>query len=158
MCIDFKALDDINYKKVSKLAVYEDQLPYVGSVKANIDISSGDKSKKFFVIQKGELVIGAFCIDIDYSSSIELASDKDLGLRSYLIDKEFQGKGYGKEACIKLKSFLQINFQNHNRILLTVNCKNKKAFAIYCASGFVNSNKIYYGGRAGPQHLLEMDY
>ena len=39
-------------------------------------------------------------------------------------------------------------------IVLTVNCNNAAALALYLRAGFRDSGTLYHGGRSGPQHLL----
>ena len=41
-------------------------------------------------------------------------------------------------------------------LALTVNTSNPLAIRVYLRSGFTDTGRLYYGGRLGPQHVLEL--
>lgn len=77
-----------------------------------------------------------------------------LGLRSFQIDAAWQGRGLGNRAMGVLLADLAQRHPQARRIVLTVNCHNAAALALYRRAGFMDSGTLYHGGRSGPQHLL----
>jgi len=37
-----------------------------------------------------------------------------------------------------------------------VNTSNPRAIRTYLRSGFIDTGRLYYGGRLGPQHVLQL--
>ncbi|MDG3088199.1 GNAT family N-acetyltransferase [Vibrio hannami] len=109
---------------------------------------------EFFVINQGSELVGFFMLDKAYSHEYTFTEQKELGLRNILIDQKFQGKGYAVEALKKLFNYLYGAYPDYNSICLTVNKKNRNAYSAYVKAGFIDTDKLYYGGDAGPQHIL----
>ena len=76
--------------------------------------------------------------------------------RGFLIDQKHQGKGYGKKAAILLNNYILENYPRFKGIVLTVKCKNKAAYNCYKSAGFFDTNELYHGGPAGPEHIMRM--
>lgn len=94
---------------------------------------------------------------IEHSARSVTGRDEDasaLGLRSFQLDGAWQGRGFGKRALAAACADLAMRFPRARRLLLTVNCDNAAALALYLRHGFEDSGELYHGGRSGPQHLL----
>lgn len=103
----------------------------------------------------GEAVVGYYRIEHSARSLTGRGDEADaLGLRSFQLDAACQGRGLGMIAMDALLADLAQRHPQMRRIVLTVNCDNTVALALYLRAGFVDSGTLYHGGRSGPQHLL----
>lgn len=60
-----------------------------------------------------------------------------------MIDENYQGKGYGKEALKQILSYIGTHpFGNSHRVTLTCNMKNDVALALYRRMGFVETGIV----------------
>jgi len=99
--------------------------------------------------------IGYYRIEHSARTLTGLVDDADaLGLRSFQLDASWQGRGLAMRAMEALLSDLAQRHPQARRLLLTVNCDNAAALALYRRAGFADSGTLYHGGRSGPQHLL----
>ena len=151
--IRFRRIDESGYAAVSHLAVTPEQRPFVGSIESILrDKSPGAHC---YVIQLDKEIAGFFIIDTCYSSSHPFASERELGLRSFFIDRDHQGKGFGRQATAMLKAFLRNTYPDNDSVALTVNRRNGVARHCYLAAGFSDTGELY-DGPAGPKHILRM--
>lgn len=108
----------------------------------------------FYVINEGKELLGFFMIDRAYPKMYTFAGQNEIGLRNLLIDKKYQGNGYAVIALKKFLDYVYGAYPDADSICLTVNKKNIGAYKCYENAGFVDSSELYYGGEAGPQHIL----
>lgn len=102
-----------------------------------------------------DVVAGYYRIERSARSITGRDTDADaLGLRSFQLDAAWQGRGLGIPAMDTLLADLAQRHPQARRIVLTVNCTNAAALALYLRVGFVDSGTLYHDGRSGPQHLL----
>ena len=107
------------------------------------------------VILLGDTPIGYYRIERSARSLTGHDDDADaLGLRSFQLDAAWQGRGLGMLALDALLADLAQRHPQAHRLVLTVNCDNSAALALYRRVGFADSGTLYHGGRSGPQHLL----
>lgn len=142
------------YADVSALSVQEGQSSYVATAKDLLDGREG--GWEYHVIQSNGAIVGFFNIDIHYSQRYEFATNGDVGLRAFFVDKHHQGKGIARSALSQLNAYVGENYPAASTVCLTVNCKNEVAYIAYLKNGFVDSGELYLGGSAGPQHVLRM--
>ncbi len=154
--VKIRRLKNSDLEQVIELSVNEDQLKYVGTIEALLEEASD--TWHFHVITDGETVVGFFNIDIDYSHNYAFAKPNELGLRAFFIDSSHQGKGYGKSAIAALLTHLQRSYDQHSSIALTVNQKNLGAYKCYLNGGFEDTGELFYGGAAGPQHIMRLNF
>ena len=152
--LTIKKIDEVNLSEVSLLSVNSEQLPFVGEIE---DILKNKvESSHYHVIVYASEVVGFFNIDTAYNKHYDFSLENEIGLRSFLIDSNHQGKGYGKLAALMLKDYLSQNYSQYDSIVLTVNCKNPGAYHCYQSGGFLDTNELYLGGAAGPQHIMRL--
>lgn len=140
---------------VLALAVSDEQLPFVGVVSGIIQSSLGSPKESQWVIYSGETPAGFFLLDEAYQVTLGTKLENATGLRAFFIDTRFQGRGIAK-MCLKLlvKEFNVWLGTEHKDLYLTVNRKNKAAYQLYLAVGFIDTKELYLGGQAGPQHIM----
>ncbi|WP_219703854.1 GNAT family N-acetyltransferase [Marinomonas lutimaris] len=138
---------------VITLSVVEEQKKFVGSIE---DILANANAQiRPHVILVEDTIVGFFLIDTTYAKNYDFARQSNsIGLRSFFISKEHQSKGYAKQAILALPNYLSEAYPNHLNIFLTVNCQNLIAKELYLKGGFQDTNTLYHGGAAGPQHIM----
>jgi GNAT superfamily N-acetyltransferase len=75
-------------------------------------------------------------------------------LDSFMVARDCQGQGYAKTILNQLPDTLSKFFPDIRQLNLTVNFRNHGARALYTKCGFENTGDVYWGGPAGPQHIL----
>ena len=139
---------------VRELSVTDAQLPFVGTIQSILDGLT--EYQDCHVVDVDGVLVGFFIIDRAYSQQYMFCDPADIGFRAFFVDKRFQGHGYGKQCVLALRDYLRTEYPNYPGVVLTVNCKNQKAHRIYLDGGFVDNGDLYYGGSAGPQHILRL--
>lgn len=150
--ITITAMQRAHLNEVAELEVANEQVQFVGTI--NEILLNIDENVHPHVILWNNQVIGFFLIDTTYGDHYDFAKTYSLGLRGYFISHPFQGKGYGKKAISLLASYLQRYYSSYSHIYLTVNAKNPAARHCYLNGGFRDTNDLYLGGTAGPQHIM----
>lgn len=105
-----------------------------------------------------ETVVGYY--RIEHSARSITGRDIDatsLGLRSFQIDAQWQGQGFGGQALTLLLQDMVVRHPAARRVMLTVVARNTAALALYRRAGFTDGIELYHGGRSGPQYLLWRD-
>ncbi|MGD8379628.1 MAG: GNAT family N-acetyltransferase [Gammaproteobacteria bacterium] len=152
--LTFARLFPETFSTVARLGVAEEQLPFVGRMSSLLE--KAVETSHYHAIHAGQEVIGFFNLDTVYGDTYPFSFPGELGLRAFFIDRRYQGRGYGKAACLALGPYLEASYGEYPSIALTVNCRNRGALKVYLAGGFSDTGELYHGGRAGPQHILRM--
>ncbi len=157
MMITIRRMTETDVAAVQQLHVHEAQIRFVGRVPELL--ADASPTSHFHVVvahANEETLVGFFNIDTAYANRYDFALPNELGLRSFLIGAEHQGRGYGKATSAELKPFLQRHYPNRDSLCLTVNCQNPAAYHAYLTGGFDDTGELYHGGSAGPQHIMRM--
>lgn len=153
--IKLEKLNASEITEVCSIAVHDDQVKFVGTVKEFL--ADRNEATHLHVIKHNDQVVGCFKIDIAYAESYVFCTEGSIGLRAFLIDAKQQGRGLGTLAVKALLPYLKENYANYPRIYLTVNAKNPAAHTCYQRAGFHETGECYLGGAAGPQHIMYWD-
>ncbi|GMQ46592.1 GNAT family N-acetyltransferase [Vibrio sp. 10N] len=142
-------------EELVNLSVDSSQVEFVGVVSDILQASLAKPSESQWVIYSNDIAVGFFLLDQDYANTIDGVPKGAIGLRAFFIDQRYQGLGLAK-AAIKLitQGFSTWLNQSCTELYLTVNCRNKPAYELYIKSGFVDTQTLYLGGEAGPQHIM----
>ena len=101
-----------------------------------------------------EKPIGFFVLDLS-DDKLEFARNQDeILFRSFSLNPEFQGRGFGKKSMMFLEDFIRNKFPEIKKIILGVNFNNPLAIHLYQSIGYTNSGRTLMG-RNGLQHILE---
>ncbi len=139
---------------VASLDVEDEQREFIGDFSSTLnDISP--KLTGHVILYDGKPA-GFFIIDLDYPSQYNFTTKGSVGLRSFFIASQFQGKGLAKRTLQELRSYLRSQGIEAEKLFLTVNCRNTAAAALYRKCGFRDEGKLYLGGLRGPQHIMHM--
>ena len=150
--IQIKAYSNEYYEHVSRLCISQEQEQFAGTANDFLETTKQGMHQK--IIFHNNLLIGVFNIDTIYSQNYSFAGTNSLGLRALFIDESHQGKGYGVLSMLALKSYLQTEYTDYQTLYLTVNCRNPAARNCYLKANFIDNGELYYGGAAGPQHIM----
>jgi len=130
-------IDETNWIHVSKLEVKEEQKKYVGrpiGILARAYAYRNSRAKAQFIQANNQIIGLVMTRDMDEEPSC-------YELQQLLIDKNHQGKGYGKAA---LKVILDQCKQErkYDNVQLCVDQEDIVAINVYIALGFVDSGYI----------------
>ncbi len=148
-------LDVRMHPQLLRLRVHPAQLDYVGAITDLLaDVVQCPASEPMAILC-GDTPVGYYRIEPDARS----VAGRDLhapalGLRSFFIDADWQGRGLARQALASMYVDLAQRHPRAQLLALTVNCGNTAAVRLYLRNGFIDSGELYHGGLAGPQHLL----
>lgn len=112
-----------------------------------------DSDKSIIVIQLDEMPIGFFILDKG-TDRLQLTNNpKSLLMRSYSINPDYQGKGYGKKVIELLENYIKQHNESVEELVLSVNLQNEHAYQVYMKSGFKDTGRKIMGIR-GLQYAL----
>jgi ribosomal protein S18 acetylase RimI-like enzyme len=106
-------------------------------------------------ILHGDTVVGYYRIEQSARSITGRDIDTtSLGLRSFQIDAQWQGRGLGRRALILLLQDMAEQHPSARQVMLIVGDLNIAAMALYRRAGFTDGIELYHGCRSGAQYLL----
>jgi len=120
-------LDKQNFWSTLNLSIKEDQNDFVLDAKTSVAMGLMYRTKKIFAQMEGNLVVGVLVLDIDKKKNYY---DIDI----VLIDKKYQGRGYGKLMVKWAVDYLKN--EGAKTLLIGVNRNNIGAQKIYMSAGF----------------------
>ncbi|MBR6536651.1 MAG: GNAT family N-acetyltransferase [Lachnospiraceae bacterium] len=136
--IQLKEIAKDNLDEVLALSVAEHQKSFVSTVAASLAQAYVYKDTAFpFGIYAGDKPVGFIMLGY-------YESRKQYTLWKFLIDKEQQGKGYGKEALKQGIAYLKERF-DAKEIFTGVSLGNERAKHLYRSFGFVETGLIEDG-------------
>jgi RimJ/RimL family protein N-acetyltransferase len=119
---------------------------------ADVAVCSGSEAMS---ILHDDTVIGCYRLDASARSVSGRDFDRPaLGLRSFFIDSQWQGRGFGRAALDALIADAMRRHHHARMLVLTVHTSNTIALKLYRRAGFIENGELYHGGHGGPQHLL----
>jgi RimJ/RimL family protein N-acetyltransferase len=140
---------------VRALQVAPGQADYVGDTAFNFAQAQADPLSEAMAILAGDAVAGFYRLDFAPNAVAGRGfGAPSVGLRAFMLDRTWQGRGLGTRATAAACADLQRRHPRRRLLVLTVNCRNIAAIAAYRRAGFVDTGELFRGGRAGPQHLM----
>lgn len=143
------------HAQLLQLRVRPDQDDFVSPVAVTLADALVCEGSEPMAILLGDRPIGFYRLEESVRSIA--GHDVDwpaLGLRSFFIDQAWQGRGLGSAVMAAVIDDVETRHPGIEALVLTVNCRNAPALALYLRAGFVDTGELHLGGRAGPQHLL----
>jgi ribosomal protein S18 acetylase RimI-like enzyme len=139
---------------VARIEVAPEQVRFGGVPAASVPVGDREPSRESVVILRDGAPVGYFQLDTRGVPGAP-AGPEIIGLRALAIDRGAQNQGVGRGAMLALPAYVRTRFPERRTVALTVNVDNPAAIALYAATGFVDAGGgLYYGGHAGPQHVL----
>jgi len=143
------------HAQLLQLRVRPDQDDFVSPVAVTLADALVCEGSEPMAILLGDRPIGFYRLEESVRSIA--GHDVDwpaLGLRSFFIDQAWQGRGLGSAVMAAVIDDVETRHPGIEALVLTVNCRNAPALALYLRAGFADTGELHLGGRAGPQHLL----
>ena len=134
--MEFRAIDKSNYWDCIELVVDKSQEGFVADNKQSLVEAAYEEGLYTLGIYHEDTMIGFVLYDYDDSYP-------GWSMSRFMIGKQFQGKGYGKQAA---KDFLDYFKAKHNadKIYISVSLENTVARKMYSSLGFVEIKEIEY--------------
>ncbi len=140
---------------VRGLQVTPGQHDYVGDIAFNLADAQGDPSSEAMAVLADATVIGFYRLDFAPAAVTGRRMEApSVAVRALLIDRAYQGRGYGVRAARALCEDLETRHPQRRLVILLVNLGNQAARSAYRDAGFHDTGERFAGGRAGPQTLL----
>ena len=137
MTITLRDIDRENFRAAIKLEVNDDQKNFVAPNVYSIAQSKVEPAYNVQAVYDGEEMVG-FCM---------YGWDEEDGchcLGRLMIDKNQQGKGYGRAATEEVIRRLKAE-SGCQQVMLSVNPANTNAQALYESLGFVKTGEVSHG-------------
>jgi ribosomal protein S18 acetylase RimI-like enzyme len=139
--------------QVRALQLNPQQQPFVDDTDFILQ-SLGRNGLTGHVMLHSDTVVGFFRLDQQFATSHPFASASAVGLRSFFVGNQHQGRGYAKQALLALPHYLPQQGMAAAEVMLTVNCKNDSAYQLYQRCNFADTGELYLDGGHGPQHIM----
>jgi diamine N-acetyltransferase len=134
VAVVFRPIDKENWLDCVNLEVSEEQSSFVTNNTFSVLQSHYDDRNYPTGIYDGDEMIGflMYLYDEDFEA---------YRLRRFMIDKDHQGKGYGKEALLELKKLIKEKY-NGRKLYTSVKPQNSVAKKLYEKIGFTKTGEI----------------
>lgn len=131
----------ISQKQLENFSLTENQVIFSGLPMEAIEQSKAEKNRyPIFLIDKDKAPT-FFVLHTEEGPKQYTDNPHAILLRSFSTDRKFQGKGYAKQALIRLPEFIYQNFSTVNEIILGVNSMNEAAIGLYKQAGFIDNGR-----------------
>jgi len=136
--ISFKPYTRDNWEEALKLEVLPEQKEFAPTIAESLSaayIKPWDEALDPYLIYLDEKMIGAFYL------SYTPDSKDNYWLGGFMIDKNYQNKGYGKQALPDILKFISSLHSKCEEIKLTVEQENIVAQKLYKSLGFADTGR-----------------
>jgi GNAT superfamily N-acetyltransferase len=142
--------------RVLALAPLPEQEPFSGAARDTLPVAERTPGRVPVVaLQDGE-PFGYLMLDRGPEVTAYAPGDDVVGVRGVYVDAASQGRGLGTAMLRALPDFARALYPGAGRLSLTVNVSNSPAVRVYLRAGFVDTGRLYHGGRLGAQHVLDL--
>ena len=138
MKTELKELTNDNLKQCFELKVDKDQMKYIASNEDSIKDAkeNADVARPFAIYHEGKMVgFAMFAFDELYEDPLDR-----YWLWRFMIDRDHQGKGIGREALKTIIGYFKDN--GANNIRLSTKEDNTKALNLYRKAGFYDTGEM----------------
>ncbi len=129
MTLELRGIDKTNKDAVELLCVSESQKQYIASNKQSLETATSEKHREIarpFAIYVNEKLVGFTMFAFELHSS---DPNDRYWLWRFMIDKNWQGNGYGSAALEKIIDYFKRHGADH--ILLSTKETNTSALSLY---------------------------
>ena len=146
--IELRNITFDNFNECIKLEVREDQKGFVATnicslAQAYVALSNNDCIPMPYAIYADDVMIGFIMLSYGEEDG---DNEKSYGVWRFMIDKEHQGKGYGREAMVKALELIKTFPHGKASIVyISYELENEAAKALYLSLGFVETGKVEEG-------------
>ena len=140
MNLELRAIDDTNRDAVASLEVTDHQKQYIASNNRSLETAAKEEYREIarpFAIYADGKIIGFTMFAFELTSSDP--SDR-YWLWRFMIDRRWQGKGYGSAALEKIIDYFRSHGADH--ILLSTKETNTAALSLYRKYHFAETGEM----------------
>lgn len=145
MNLELRIIDESNKAAAELLEVSEQQKQYIASNRKSLETAAKEEYRQIarpFAIYAGGNLVGFTMFAFELTSS---DPNDRYWLWRFMVDQNFQGKGYGSAALEKIIDYFKRNGADH--ILLSTKPTNTSALALYrkyqfAETGDMNEDEI----------------
>lgn len=134
--MEFREINKSNYWDCMALTIHDHQAGFVADNKQSLIEAAYEDGLYTLGIYHEETMVGFILYDYDDSLP-------GWSMSRFMIGRQFQGKGYGKQATL---AFLEYFKSRHNadRIYISVSLENTVACKMYSSIGFTEIKEVAY--------------
>ena len=140
MNLELRIIDDTNKAAVELLEVSESQKQYIASNKKSLETAVKEEyreiARPFAIYAEGQIV-GFTMFAFELTSS---DPNDRYWLWRFMVDRNFQGKGYGSAALEKIIDYFRSHGADH--ILLSTKEHNTSALSLYHKYQFTETGEM----------------
>lgn len=122
------------FRSIARLSVADDQKEFVASNVFSMAEASFEEEAWYRAIYADETPVG-------FAMLFENHDTAEYGLWRFMIDKEHQGKGYGR-AALQLVIDRIKSHPNATKMELSLEPENEVAIKLYTSMGFVDTGRV----------------
>jgi diamine N-acetyltransferase len=139
--MEFREINKSNYWDCMLLTVDAKQEGFVADNKQSLVEAAYEDGLYTLGIYHEETMIGFILYDYDETFP-------GWSMSRFMIGKEFQGKGYGKQAAMEFFSYFKTK-HNADKLYISVSLENMVARKMYSSIGFTEIKEVEYtfGGK-----------
>ena len=141
-----REIDKYNYWDCMALTIDDNQKGFVADNKQLLVEAAYEDGLYTLGIYLEETMIGFILYDYDETFP-------GWSMSRFMIDKQFQGKGYGKQAAIEFFEYFKTK-HNADKLYISVSLENILARKMYSSIGFTEIKEVEY--TFGDKHYKEM--
>lgn len=134
--MEFREIDKTNYWDCMALTIDDSQEGFVADNKQSLVEAAYEEGLYTLGIYHEETMIGFVLYDYDETFS-------GWSMSRLMIGKQFQGKGYGKQAVITFLEYFKVN-HNADKLYISVSLENTVARKMYASIGFTEIKEVEY--------------
>lgn len=127
--IRLASLTEANRASVASLELAPDQMDFVASNAESLDEAGSDGDARPRVVMAGDRVVGFLMYEAP-------EDDDEARIYRFMIDRTWQGKGYGKAALREVLDEIR-GFGHIRHVSICYEPENEAARQLYRAAGFV---------------------
>lgn len=132
----FRKIDKSNYWDCMALTIADNQKGFVADNKQSLVEAAYEDGLYTLGIYLEEMMIGFILYDYDETFP-------GWSMSRFMIGKQFQGKGYGKQAAIEFFEYFKIK-HNADKLYISVSLENMVARKMYSSIGFTEIKEVEY--------------
>ena len=144
--MEFREIDKSNYWDCMALTIGDNQEGFVADNKQSLVEAAYEDGLYTLGIYLEETMIGFILYDYDETFP-------GWSMSRFMIGKQFQGKGYGKQAAIAFFEYFKTK-HNADKLYISVSLENILARKMYSSIGFAEIKEVEY--TFGDKHYKEM--
>lgn len=144
----FRKIDKTNYWDCMALTVDDSQQGFVADNKQSLVEAAYEDGLYVLGVYHEETMVGFVLYDYDETFP-------GWSMSRFMIGKQFQGKGYGKQAVTEFLEYVKARHHAH-KLYISVSLKNTVARNMYSSLGFTEIKEIEYTFLGGNFREMQM--